>query len=85
MARQYNHRIEVRVGAFGTTACNKIKEKLMNAGLCITYTGTTVDNTIWVEGKVDHLKSVMGRFELDIVTELQLVPLCKPVPGNDYR
>lgn len=69
-----NHRIQINVGPFGSTTREKLTDRLLNAGVCITYTGTTQDNAVWIEGKPDHLKSLIRYIDLDTITPMQMSP-----------
>lgn len=70
-----NSRIEIAVTPIDGSVVNFVeRDQLFDAGLCITYTGTTTDTSVWIEGKPDHLNAVMNRRNYKVVTPMETVP-----------
>lgn len=80
-----NFRAEIRVKPKADNIIDFIgREKIMDAGLCVTYTGATFDDSVWVEAKEAHLKRVIGQLNLEVVTPMQEIPRAKPPVGATF-
>lgn len=86
MKRHYpNYRAEILVKPKTNNIIDFIgREQIMDNGLCITYTGCNFDSTVWVEAKKDHLKRVLDKLNLNVVTPMEEVPRVKPPVGASF-
>lgn len=79
-----NHRVEIAVTPINGIVADFVdRDKLFDMGLYITFTGTTTDASVWLEGKPDHLKSVLERHDFNIVSPVEVVPFFKLRHGEE--
>lgn len=78
MIRLPNYRVQIRVKPQNGLVVNFVgRETLSQQGVCITYTGTTEPNAVWLEGKQGHLEKILNSMDLVVITPIQETPRSK--------
>lgn len=75
MMRIPNCRMQIRVKPQRGSIVNFVeREALFQQGVCITYTRTTIDHAVWVEGKRAHLEKILTQMDLTVITPIHETP-----------